>query len=45
MQVQYVNEDHIFSPSQVQSMMLGYLKGIAAKALAKPVSDCVISVS
>ena len=27
------------------AMMLGYLKGVAAKALAKPVSDCVLSVS
>lgn len=27
------------------SMMLEYLKGIASKALAKPVSDCVIAVS
>ena len=26
-------------------MMLTYLKGVGAKALEKPVTDCVISVS
>ncbi len=45
LQVQYVNEEHIFSPSQVVAMMLGYLKGVGAKALAKPITDCVVAVS
>lgn len=45
LQVQYLGEEAIFSSVQVMSMMLEYLKGVASKALAKPVSDCVIAVS
>lgn len=43
-QVNYLNEEHIFSPEQCLAMLLTKLKDVAATALQTPINDCVISV-
>lgn len=43
-QVNYVNEEHVFSPEQCLAMLLTKLKDTSVTALQTPVSDCVISV-
>ena len=35
----------MFSPEQIMTMMLTYLKQVASKALGRAVADCVVSVS
>ncbi|XP_044748143.1 heat shock 70 kDa protein 4 isoform X2 [Coccinella septempunctata] len=42
--VQYLNEEHIFSPEQCLAMLLTKLKDISTSALKTPINDCVISV-
>nr|QTA73203.1 heat shock protein 70 [Monochamus alternatus] len=42
--VNYLNEEHIFSPEQCLAMLLTKLKDVAATALQTPINDCVISV-
>lgn len=42
--VNYLNEDHIFSPEQCLAMLLTKLKDISSTALQTPINDCVISV-
>lgn len=42
--VNYLNEEHIFSPEQCLAMLLTKLKDSAATALQTPINDCVISV-
>ncbi|KAK5643268.1 hypothetical protein RI129_007113 [Pyrocoelia pectoralis] len=42
--VNYLNEDHIFSPEQCIAMLLTKLKDTSATALQTQVNDCVISV-
>ncbi|KAK9875649.1 hypothetical protein WA026_009447 [Henosepilachna vigintioctopunctata] len=42
--VQYLNEEHIFSPEQCLAMLLTKLKDISIAALQTPINDCVISV-
>ncbi|CAD1476099.1 unnamed protein product [Heterotrigona itama] len=42
--VQYLGEEHIFSPEQVTAMLFTKLKGISETALQTIVNDCVISV-
>lgn len=40
----YLNEEHVFSPEQCLAMLLTKLKDVAAAALQTPINDCVISV-
>lgn len=40
----YLNEDHVFSPEQITAMLFTKLKDIAENALKTKVNDCVISV-
>jgi len=42
--VQYLNEEHIFTPEQCLAMLFTKLKDIASNALQTPINDCVISV-
>ncbi|KAJ8962992.1 hypothetical protein NQ314_005631 [Rhamnusium bicolor] len=42
--VNYLNEEHKFSPEQCLAMLLTKLKDIATTALQTPINDCVISV-
>ena len=42
--VNYLNEEHIFSPEQCLAMLLTKLKDTSATALQTQVNDCVISV-
>ncbi|XP_065159658.1 heat shock 70 kDa protein 4L isoform X2 [Atheta coriaria] len=42
--VQYLDEEHIFSPEQCFAMLLTKLKDDSATALQTPINDCVISV-
>ncbi|KAF5284581.1 hypothetical protein FQR65_LT02407 [Abscondita terminalis] len=42
--VNYLNEEHTFSPEQCLAMLLTKLKDISATALQTQVNDCVISV-
>ncbi|CAG9766599.1 unnamed protein product [Ceutorhynchus assimilis] len=42
--VNYLNEEHIFSPEQCLAMLLTKLKDTASVALQTPINDCVISV-
>ncbi|RZC33323.1 heat shock 70 kDa protein 4 [Asbolus verrucosus] len=42
--VNYLNEEHIFSPEQCLAMLLTKLKDISSTALQTPINDCVISV-
>ncbi|KAF7278431.1 heat shock protein 70Cb isoform X2 [Rhynchophorus ferrugineus] len=42
--VNYLNEEHTFSPEQCLAMLLTKLKDTATVALQTPVNDCVISV-
>ncbi|XP_043288353.1 heat shock protein 105 kDa isoform X2 [Venturia canescens] len=42
--VQYLGEEHIFSPEQITAMLFTKLKEISETALQTVVNDCVISV-
>ncbi|KAF2880978.1 hypothetical protein ILUMI_25194 [Ignelater luminosus] len=42
--VNYLNEEHVFSPEQCLAMLLTKLKDTSAVALQTQVNDCVISV-
>ncbi|CAH0560766.1 unnamed protein product [Brassicogethes aeneus] len=42
--VNYLNEEHVFSPEQCLAMCLTKLKDTATTALQTPINDCVISV-
>ncbi|XP_011256245.1 heat shock 70 kDa protein 4L isoform X2 [Camponotus floridanus] len=42
--VQYLDEEHIFSPEQITAMLFTKLKDISETALQTAVNDCVISV-
>ncbi|KAL6422244.1 hypothetical protein ACFW04_010921 [Cataglyphis niger] len=42
--VQYLEEEHIFSPEQITAMLFTKLKDISETALQTAVNDCVISV-
>ncbi|ERL85506.1 heat shock 70 kDa protein 4 isoform X1 [Dendroctonus ponderosae] len=42
--VNYLNEEHVFSPEQCLAMVLTKLKDTASSALQTPINDCVISV-
>jgi heat shock protein len=42
--VNYLNEEHIFSPEQCLAMLLTKLKDVSSCALQTPINDCVISV-
>ncbi|XP_043803060.1 heat shock 70 kDa protein 4 isoform X1 [Apis laboriosa] len=42
--VQYLGEEHIFSPEQITAMLFTKLKDISETALQTIVNDCVISV-
>lgn len=42
--VNYLNEEHTFSPEQCLAMLLTKLKDTASTALQTPINDCVISV-
>lgn len=42
--VQYLGEEHIFSPEQITAMLFTKLKEISETALQTAVNDCVISV-
>ncbi|CAH1159650.1 unnamed protein product [Phaedon cochleariae] len=42
--VNYLNEEHKFSPEQCLAMLLTKLKEVATTALQTPINDCVISV-
>lgn len=42
--VNYLSEEHVFSPEQCLAMLLTKLKDVAATALQTPINDCVISV-
>lgn len=44
LQVQYLGEDHVFSPEQITAMLFTKLKDISETALQTVVNDCVISV-
>lgn len=44
LQVNYLNEEHKFSPEQCLAMLLTKLKDVAMTALQTPINDCVISV-
>jgi len=43
-QVQFKNEDKIFSPEEISAMVLGKMKEIAEAFLGKPVTDAVVTV-
>ena len=45
LQVEYQDEQTVFSMEQVVAMLLTKLKSIAEVNLKKPVYDCVVSVS
>lgn len=45
LQVYYGDEQCVFSPLQINVMLLNKLKDVAEKALDMKVVDCVISVS
>lgn len=45
LQVNYLNEEHVFTPEQITAMLFTKLKEIAEFALKTKVNDCVISVS
>ncbi|XP_031834751.1 heat shock protein 70Cb isoform X2 [Nomia melanderi] len=42
--VQYLGEEHIFSPEQITAMLFTKLKDISETALQTAINDCVISV-
>lgn len=42
--VQYLGEEHVFSPEQVTAMLFTKLKDISENALQTTINDCVISV-
>ncbi|XP_066150208.1 heat shock 70 kDa protein 4 isoform X1 [Euwallacea fornicatus] len=42
--VNYLNEEHTFSPEQCLAMLLTKLKDTASVALQTPINDCVVSV-
>ncbi|XP_029678199.1 heat shock 70 kDa protein 4L isoform X2 [Formica exsecta] len=42
--VQYLEEEHVFSPEQITAMLFTKLKDISETALQTAVNDCVISV-
>uniref|UniRef100_A0A0A9XY29 Heat shock 70 kDa protein 4L n=1 Tax=Lygus hesperus TaxID=30085 RepID=A0A0A9XY29_LYGHE len=42
--VNYMNEDHVFSPEQISAMLFTKLKDTAEQGLKTMVNDCVISV-
>ncbi|XP_058796639.1 heat shock 70 kDa protein 4 isoform X2 [Phymastichus coffea] len=42
--VQYLGEDHVFTPEQITAMLFTKLKDISVTALGTAVNDCVISV-
>ncbi|XP_011685265.1 PREDICTED: heat shock 70 kDa protein 4L isoform X1 [Wasmannia auropunctata] len=42
--VQYLGEEHVFSPEQITAMLFTKLKDISETALQTAVNDCVISV-
>ncbi|KAJ9601801.1 hypothetical protein L9F63_000029, partial [Diploptera punctata] len=42
--VNYLDEDHVFSPEQITAMLFTKLKEISENALKTKVNDCVISV-
>ncbi|CAB0036320.1 unnamed protein product [Trichogramma brassicae] len=42
--VQYLNEEHVFTPEQITAMLFTKLKDISVNALQTAVNDCVISV-
>ncbi|KAK6630381.1 hypothetical protein RUM44_005048 [Polyplax serrata] len=42
--VNYLNEEHVFTPEQITAMLFTKLKEIAESALRTKVNDCVISV-
>ncbi|XP_020293342.1 97 kDa heat shock protein isoform X2 [Pseudomyrmex gracilis] len=42
--VQYLGEEHVFSPEQITAMLFTKLKEISETALQTAVNDCVISV-
>lgn len=42
--VQYLEEEHIFSPEQITAMLFTKLKDISETALQTAVNDCVVSV-
>ncbi|XP_043476010.1 97 kDa heat shock protein isoform X2 [Leptopilina heterotoma] len=42
--VQYLGEEHVFSPEQITAMLFTKLKDISETALQTVVNDCVISV-
>lgn len=42
--VQYLGEEHVFSPEQISAMLFTKLKDISETALQTVVNDCVISV-
>ncbi|XP_076237463.1 heat shock protein 70Cb isoform X2 [Calliopsis andreniformis] len=42
--VQYLGEEHVFSPEQITAMLFTKLKDISETALQTTVNDCVISV-
>ncbi|XP_015429034.1 PREDICTED: 97 kDa heat shock protein isoform X2 [Dufourea novaeangliae] len=42
--VQYLGEEHIFSPEQITAMLFTKLKDISETALQTVINDCVISV-
>lgn len=44
LQVNYLNEENVFSPEQCLAMLLTKLKDVASTALQTPINDCVISV-
>jgi heat shock protein len=45
LQVNYLDEEHTFSPEQITAMLFTKLKEISENALKTKVNDCVISVS
>jgi heat shock protein len=42
--VQYLDEEHVFSPEQITAMLFTKLKETSAQALQAQVNDCVITV-
>ncbi|XP_032675672.1 heat shock protein 105 kDa isoform X2 [Odontomachus brunneus] len=42
--VQYLGEEHVFSPEQITAMLFTKLKDVSETALQTAVNDCVISV-
>ncbi|BES99041.1 MreB/Mbl protein [Nesidiocoris tenuis] len=42
--VNYMNEDHVFTPEQITAMLFTKLKDTSEQALKTKVNDCVISV-